>query len=206
MKLKKYLVAMLLCLMTFFATACGSDNTGKSFDFSASSDTTNTTETTEEQEATSPDENTEENSGATQMPANGSIEIGETVSVSTEYGDFEIAIMGAAKTDWGDENENDSYVISLRCEINNISFSGESWEDAWTGYEIDEFAIIKVLDAEGFSLDYYYGGWSDGQYAPDEVLLIGEKARISMPYIISNDATYVTVDINGQGQIHVPIE
>lgn len=205
MKLKKYLVIMLLCLMTFFATACGSDNTGKSLDFSASSDTTNTTETTEEQEAASPDENTEESSGTTQMPANGSIEIGETVSVSTEYGDFEIAIMGAAKTDW--EDENDSCVISLRCEINNISFGGEIWEDAWTGYEIDEFTIIKVLDAEGFSLDFYgISGPTDGQYAPDEELQIGEKGRISMPYIIGNNATYVTVDINGQGQIHVPIE
>lgn len=205
MKLKKYLVVMFICLMTFFATACGSDNTGKNFDFGTSSDTSNTTETTEEQETTSPDENTEENSEATQMPANGSIAIGESVSVSTEYGDFEIAIMGAAKTDWMDEN--DTCVVSLRCEINNISFDGEIWEKVWTGYEIDEHSIIKVLDEDGFSLDFYYTiGVNDGQYATGEELQIGEKGRISMPYIIGNNATYITVDINGQGQINVPIE
>lgn len=134
----------------------------------------------------------------------GNAKVGETLLIETDYGDFTIAIQGASMHDWNSSGKSD--VISVRCDVENLSFKGEYLDHDWEDWYIDDCGIMKVLDSDGYSLDFFgISGVSDGKYATAEAIDIGEKTRISMPYISDGNDVYVTVKINDYTVV-VPIE
>lgn len=134
----------------------------------------------------------------------GNAEIGETLLIETDYGDFTIAIQGASMHDWNSSGKSD--VISVRCDVENLSFKGEYLDHDWEDWYIDDCGIMKVLDSDGYSLDFFgISGVSDGRYATAEAIDVGEKTRISMPYISDGNDVYVTVELNDYTVV-VPVE
>ena len=203
MNLKKFIVAVLICSVAAFAAACGGNNN----EIPVTDEATGTIETNSEE-----NENTEEITDSENKSSNKNTSasesdsaLGETVTVSTEHGDFEITIVGAVWTDWNEEGDYKS--VSIRSEINNINY--DEWEDGEgiNAFYLDTNGYIKVLDEEGFSLEHYdLTGAPEGQYGVGENVHIGEKARLSLPYMVHKDATSVTVVINNEHTIVVPIE
>ena len=134
----------------------------------------------------------------------GNAEVGETLLIETDYGDFTIAIQGASMHDWNSSGKSD--VVSVRCDVENLSFKGEYLDHDWEDWYIDDCGIMKVLDSDGYSLDFFgISGVSDGRYATAEAIDIGEKTRISMPYISDGNDVYVTVELNDYTVV-VPVE
>lgn len=205
MKFKKTLVLALICIVMLFAVACSNSNG----EIPVTDEATGTNETiTKEDNSTGSEEKITEIEKESHNKKTSASEsdsaLGETVTVSTEHGDFEITIVGAVWTDW--EEEGDYKTVSIRSEINNISY--DEWEDGegFYAYDLDSNGYIKVLDEDDFSLAFYDFYGMDEQYSAGESVHMGEKARISLPYMVHKDATSITVVINNEHSVVVPIE
>lgn len=146
---------------------------------------------------------------AEEAPATNGIEtvkLGETVTATTEYGDFDIAVIGAVRTDWHDEDDGCS-AVSIRLEVKNISYVSTYAGDVLYGYDLDSRHIFAVKDESEFNMEFCdVTGPTDGAYGVSTELPIGEKARMSFPYIVPDEVQTITVVINNQYQVDVEIE
>lgn len=138
----------------------------------------------------------------------------QKMEVTTEYGKYEIIIIGAAETEWdksgyeGDLTDNDesTYPATIRCEINNISYSG-LYEGKICGYDLSSDGSMLVMDSEGYNLEFYdIAGPSDGEYEVSADTPIGSKARVSYPYVVPNDESQLTIVIGGTYKIFVNVD
>lgn len=133
------------------------------------------------------------------------IALDENVKAASENGEYEIKIVGAAETDWDktgyidalEDMDDSTYPASIRLEAKNISYSGILNDEKMSVYDLASDKSIIVTDGEGYSLEHYdSGGESDGEYDSYAELSIGERAKISSPYIVPNDKSVVVVIIN----------
>lgn len=208
MSTKKYLVLAVLCILLLTFTGCGSNKNLPSETISSSTENTvgdSNSSNNENAKESNDTPNKEENSSA-QISTEDNLTLGEAVTIHTDSGDLEIAVIGAGYYE-DDEEENEVQPISIRCEVRNISFSDEYSEDDFESYCIEDDEIINVTDSSGFSLEYYdlYGP-SDGKYAIGKSLQIGEKARVAYLYLADPNETTVTVHLKGDYQITLDIE
>lgn len=130
---------------------------------------------------------------------------GETFEIKTENGDFKISIDNAHKVDWA--MEDDVQAVAIQCSIENISFSGQVYPDVLNGYDLGEtFTYIKAKDQDGFNAQYYgVSGPTDGAYAVGFSIPIGDKSKVSYPFNFGLDVESVTVIINDEYEINLPV-
>ena len=137
-------------------------------------------------------------------------EVGETVKAETKYGDFEVAAISAARTNWYDnfnKDNKDSECIVVRFEINNIDYVGEYDEGYLNGYTLSGSGHLTVLDEDGFKTAFFdIAGPTDGQWAVAKETNVGEKARVSYTYLVPKGTKKVTVNVNGQYEIPVELD
>lgn len=143
------------------------------------------------------------------------IALDESVKATTENGEYEVKIVGAAETEWDktgyegalEDSDESTYPASIRLEAKNISYSGFLYDGKMSGYDLADDKSIIVTDGEGYSLEHYDTlGYSDGEYDGDAATSIGEKAKISSPYIVPNEESVVIVIINNTYKAIVGID
>ena len=200
MKQKKILLIILLCIAVFAFAGCGNDKdlpTGTaSSDFNSEENGSDTDDT----------EDKDSESGSTETKEGDNLAPGETVTIHTDNGDLEISVIEAVfYEDAYDDSE--TRPISIRCEVHNVSFSDEYAGSDFEAYMMYNDGIMIVKDSSGYSLEYYnLSGPSDGKYAIDKSLQIGEKARVAYLYHGDPKEKTVTVELNGEYQITLDVE
>lgn len=123
--------------------------------------------------------------------------IGETVSVSTDKGDFEIQIDNVHKTDMY-RNDPGTFAATVQCVVNNISFSGDIYKNTISGYEAaEENDYIQFADKDGIAYPFYsVSGPTDGAYAVGHNVPSGSKSRESYPFLVPDGTKDVSIIIN----------
>lgn len=135
------------------------------------------------------------------------INIGEIVSVQTEFGDFEIQIDNIHKTNIYDKSP-DVFAATIQCVVNNISYSSKLYPNTINGYDIAENnSYIQLTDNNGIAFPFYsISGPTDGGYAISHKLHIGNKSRESYPFLVPAGTTDVSVIINNQYILNTTID
>ena len=142
------------------------------------------------------------------------IPLEKNIEVSTENGDYEITIFGAAETDWDktgyeddlkDDNET-TYPASIRVLISNKSYSG-IYEKEVCGYDLYQDNSLVVKDSNGYKLDYYdIAGPGDGVYKTSSQTAIGQKEKASYPFVIHNDEDNITIEIGDKYKVFIAVD
>ncbi|MGN0962272.1 MAG: hypothetical protein ACI4PP_01690 [Clostridia bacterium] len=209
MKQKKNLLIILLCIVVFAFAGCGNDKdlpTGTASSDFNSEENGSDTDGTKEKSDTDDTEDKDSESGSTEMKEGDNLAPGESVTIHTDNGDLEISVIEAV---FYEETDDDSEIcpISIRCEVHNISFSDEYAHSDFEAYMMDYNGIMIVKDSSGYSLEFYnLSGPSDGKYAIDKSLQIGEKARVAYLYHGDPKEKTVTVELNGEYQITLNVK
>ena len=134
------------------------------------------------------------------------ISLGETVSVSTANGNFEISIDNVHKTDMYDDSP-DTYAASIQCVINNISYSSKLYPNTINGYDVSEVNnYIQLTDLTDSAFPFYsISGPTDGSYAVGHKLPIGGKAKESYPFLVPANTSEVCIIINNEYKLTTTI-
>lgn len=132
---------------------------------------------------------------STAVCAETSIEQGEAAEVSTSYGDFVITVDNVVESDWMERSGADTgemSVVLLECDVENVNF-----EDPYNELFFLE-NYLSVIDNEGYVVNSYGVGYSDGEYKVSPKIPKGAKAKVAVPYQINSDIVELTININEQ--------
>ena len=111
---------------------------------------------------------------------------------------------------WFYDEDKNSQIVPLRCEIENIDYSAYDGEDSnyLNGFILSDSGVLKVQDEDGFDNSFYdySGGEGDGEYAIGSDTLTGSKERVSYPFIVKKSASEIKVLINDEYEMSLKIK
>lgn len=129
-------------------------------------------------------------------------DIGDTVSVSTDNGNFDITIDAVKLVEPFNEEEAEKNVNVL-CVIDNHDYQSYTYDGAdrtlslYTLSQMNEDGLLfKIEDLDGFTLDQV--SWTpnnDGAYDYNDVP-VNSKARVLLPFETTNDCSGIKITIN----------
>ena len=199
--MKKYII-LALAALTLSCSACSSSADKKEIEqmkqeIAELKQQVNSSSTEDETQTAPESTSTSDTSSETNGLKN--ISVGETVSVSTKRGDFEISIDNVHKTDIYDDTP-DTFAATVQCVVKNISFSSDLYENKLTGYDIaKDNNFLQLSDKDGAAFPFYsIAGPTDGAYAVAHELPIGGKSKESYPFLVPVGTTDVSVIIDNK--------
>ncbi|NFE74985.1 DUF5067 domain-containing protein [Clostridium botulinum] len=129
---------------------------------------------------------------STQVAANKvkkEIKLNEPFEVKRPDGDYNLTIKSVTKTDWwkrAKDNE-DKTVILLNLECENISFKSKNHNGVLL------YDAFNLKDNNNYMLSQFSMSYDDVNSGSDEIPP-NTKSKVSIPYVIDNDATSVSVE------------
>lgn len=178
--MKKVISTLLCCVIAISLIGCGKTNKDDT-----TLKTTNNTITKDKSESESSEKE---------------IKLNQPFQVKTEYGDYSFIIKSVTKTNWWERvNKNkDKTVILLNIESENINFKKNN-----TGILL--YDAFTVKDNNKYMLSRYSYGFDDINVGTTEIPP-DTKSKISIPYVVENNATSVNIEFVRGGKIeNVPI-
>lgn len=124
------------------------------------------------------------------------IKLNESFEVKTESGDYNFTIKNVTKTDWWEKEykNNNKTVILLNLECENKSFKkndkGVILRDAFIAKDNNNY----MLSSPSNRYNDENAGYNENTEIP-----INTKCKISIPYIIDNDATSISIEFKKGG-------
>lgn len=117
------------------------------------------------------------------------IKLNEPFKVSTDDGDYNFTVKSVTKTDWWkrEHKNNDKTVILLNLECENISYKNEKVNGVLL------YKAFNVKDNNNYLLTRSSTGYSNENDGTTEVP-VNSKSKVSMPYIIDNNITSVSIE------------
>ncbi|MBY6915638.1 DUF5067 domain-containing protein [Clostridium botulinum] len=117
------------------------------------------------------------------------IKLNEPFEVKRPDGDYNFTIKSVTKTDWwkrAKDNE-DKTVILLNLECENISFKSKNHNG------ILLYDAFNLKDNSNYILSRFSMSYGDVNSGSDEIPP-NTKSKVSIPYVIDNDATSVSIE------------
>ncbi len=117
------------------------------------------------------------------------IKLNEPFEVKRPDGDYNFTIKSITKTDWwkrAKDNE-DKTVILLNLECENISFKSKNHNGVLL------YDAFNLKDNSNYILSRFSMSYSDVNSGADEIPP-NTKSKVSIPYVIDNDATSVSIE------------
>ncbi|NFL86215.1 DUF5067 domain-containing protein [Clostridium botulinum] len=124
-----------------------------------------------------------------QVAANKEIKLNEPFEVKRPDGDYNFTIKSVTKTDWwkrAKDNE-DKTVILLNLECENISFKSKNHNGVLL------YDAFNLKDNSNYMLSRFSMSYDDVNSGSDEIQP-NTKSKVSIPYVIDNEATSVSVE------------
>ncbi|NFH79091.1 DUF5067 domain-containing protein [Clostridium botulinum] len=129
------------------------------------------------------------------------IKLNEPFEVKRPNGDYNFIIKSVTKTDWWERvhDNKDKTVVLLNLECENISFKNEKYNGVLL------YDAFTLKDNNNYMLSKFSMGYNEVNLGYDEIPP-NTKSKISIPYVIDNDATSVSVEFVHDGTIeNIPI-
>ncbi|NFG42071.1 DUF5067 domain-containing protein [Clostridium botulinum] len=117
------------------------------------------------------------------------IKLNEPFEVKRPDGDYNFTIKSVTKTDWwkkAKDNE-DKTVVLLNLECENISFKSKNHNGVLL------YDAFNLKDNSNYILSRFSMSYGDVNSGSDEIPP-NTKSKVSIPYVIDNDATSVSIE------------
>ena len=193
---KKHFIIIILISMSISLSACNSNNTNEVTELKAELE--QVTQERDEYKAQLNDlggstEVEDTDSAVAAATGNANIQIGETVTVMTEYGQFELIVDNVRECDWLEQSGEDTEelkVILLECDIHNIDY-----EDPYNEH-LALSRYLVVLDQDQYVVEKRSSAYEDGEYSFVTKIPPNTNGKIVVPYTVRKDITQITINVN----------
>ena len=128
--------------------------------------------------------------------AESTLQYGQETEIQTDSGSYKVTIDKIIETDQFNSDEQSAKVVCVDCVIENIDYKKYD-------YDLSAYYVgtgeVALLDSDGISAEFYdVATTSRDGYEFSADIKPGEKKKVALPFLVSEDTESVTVKVDSK--------
>ena len=128
--------------------------------------------------------------------AENTLQYGQETEIQTDSGSYKVTIDKIIETDQFNSDDQSAKIVCVDCVIENVDY--KNYDNLLSAYNVGT-GEVALLDSDGISAEFYdVATTSRDGYEFSAHINPGEKKKVALPFLVSEDTESVTVKIDSK--------
>ena len=128
--------------------------------------------------------------------AENTLQYGQETEIQTDSGSYKVTIDKIIETDQFNSDDQSAKIVCVDCVIENVDY--KNYDNLLSAYNVGT-GEVALLDSDGISAEFYdVATTSRDGYEFSAHIKPGEKKKVALPFLVSEDTESVTVKIDSK--------